>query len=231
MKSILVIGLGRLGRLLSKNMAELGNDVMVVDKDEEVIEEVSGLFTDAHIGDCTNEAVLRSLSVSGFDLCFVTIGSNFESSLVITSLLKKLGAKYVVAKAKQDIQAELLCTIGADEVIYPDKELAEKLAVRFNADNIFDFIQLTDQYAIFEIPVMDSLVGVTLRDADLRHRFGVNVIAIKKENTLDPVPAPDYTFRPDDVLVVIGRTEDVFRMSSGKNMGRTVVKKKQEFKK
>ena len=220
MKSVLVIGMGRLGTLLAKNMVELGNEVMIVDQNEEVISDISDYFTDAHIGDCTSEAVLRSLSVSSFDICFVMIGSDFESSLVITSLLKKLGAKYVVAKAKQDIQAELLHTIGADEVIYPDLELAEKLAIRFNADNIFDFIQLTDQYAIFEIPVMENLVGVSLRDANLRRAYNVNVIAIKNDNLLDPVPPADYTFKADDILVVIGRSEDVFRMTSGKNHGK-----------
>lgn len=221
MKSVLVIGMGRLGTLLAKNMVELGNEVMIVDQNEEVISDISEYFTDAHIGDCTSEAVLRSLSVASFDICFVMIGSDFESSLVITSLLKKLGAKYVVAKAKQDIQAELLHTIGADEVIYPDLELAEKLAVRFNADNIFDFIQLTDQYAIFEIPVTENLVGVSLCDANLRRAYNINVIAIKNDNLLDPVPPADYVFKADDILVVIGRSEDVFRMTSGKNRGKS----------
>ncbi len=214
MKSIIVIGMGRFGRQLAKNMQELGNDVMIVDQDEDIIEELADKFTDSHIGDCTSEAVLRSLSVDSFDICFVTIGSNFQSSLVITSLLKKLGARFIVAKAKQDIQAELLHTIGANEVIYPDRDIAEKLAVRYNASNIFDYIQLTDKYAIYEIPVPESLVGVTIKDADIRRNFNVNIIAIKHDKVLNPAPDAEYVFEAGDVLVVIGQSADVFRLAS-----------------
>lgn len=214
MKSIIVIGMGRFGRQLAKNMQELGNDVMIVDQDEDIIEELADKFTDSHIGDCTSEAVLRSLSVDSFDICFVTIGSNFQSSLVITSLLKKLGARFIVAKAKQDIQAELLHTIGANEVIYPDRDIAEKIAVRYNASNIFDYIQLTDKYAIYEIPVPESLVGLTIKDADIRRRFNVNIIAIKHEKVLNPAPDAEYVFEAGDVLVVIGQSADVFRLAS-----------------
>ena len=145
MKSILVIGMGRFGRHLAKKMLELGNDVMIVDKDTSVIEQYSTVFTDSQIADCTNENVLRALGVNHFDICFVAIGDDFQSSLVITALLKELNAKFVVAKAKQDIQADLLMRIGADEVVYPEREMAEKLAVRYNATNIFDFIELTKE--------------------------------------------------------------------------------------
>ena len=120
MKSVLVIGLGRFGRHLAYKMKELGNDVMIVDKDEKLVNEMAEKFTDSHIGDCTNEAVIRSLGVKQMDCCFVSIGEDFQSSLVITSLLKRAGAKHVVAKANQEIQEELLVQIGADEVVYPE---------------------------------------------------------------------------------------------------------------
>jgi trk system potassium uptake protein TrkA len=206
--------MGRFGTELAKNMLQLGNDVMIVDEDEDIITSLAERFVDSHIGDCTSEAVLRSLSVDSFDICFVTIGSNFQSSLVITSLLKKLGAKFIVAKAKQDIQAELLHTIGANEVIYPERDIAEKVAVRYNANNIFDYIQLTDNYAIYEIPVPKELVGITIKDADIRRRYNINIIAIKQGNVLNPAPSADRQFETGDILVVIGRSADVFRVAS-----------------
>ena len=213
MKSILVIGMGRFGIHLATKMQQLGNDVMVVDEHDNIIEELAGTFTDAVVGDCTNEAVLRSLGVNNFDICFVTIGQNFQSSLVITSYLKKLGARFVVAKARQEIQAELLYTIGAHEVIYPERDLAEKLAIRYNADNVFDYIQLTDQYAIYEIPVLPAFVGQAIRDLNVRQKYKVNIIAIKNGSQLNPSPEAEYRFRADDHLVVIGKSADVFRMA------------------
>lgn len=213
MKSILVIGMGRFGRHLATKMQELGNDVMVVDSHEEIIEDLASTFADCQIGDCTSEAVLKSLGVDNYDICFVTIGSNFQSSLVITSLLKKLGARFVVAKAKQDIQAELLHTIGANEVIYPERDIAEKLAIRYNAKNIFDFVQLTDEYAIYEIPALSAWVGKTIRELNIRQQYRVTIIAIKRGNSLNVAPGADYTFRSDDHIVVIGTSTDVFRVA------------------
>ena len=140
MKSVLIIGMGRMGRHLARKMQQLGNDVMVVDNRADIINSLADTFTDSSICDCTNEGVIASLGVDNFDICFVTIGEDFQSSLVITSLLKKHGARMIVAKTNQDIQADLLRAIGADEIVYPEVEIAEKLAVRYNAKNIFDFI-------------------------------------------------------------------------------------------
>lgn len=133
MKNILIIGIGRLGRHLAEKLTELNNSVMIVDKDENIINELAPRFTNAMIGDCTKEGVLRSLGVNNFDICFVTISDNFQSSLEITSLLKELGAKYVVSKANRDLQAKFLLRNGADEVVYPERDIAEKLAIRHNA--------------------------------------------------------------------------------------------------
>lgn len=213
MKSVLVIGMGRFGRHLATKMQELGNDVMIVDRDADLVNEVAETFTDSHIGDCTNEAVIRSLGVNKMDICFVSIGEDFQSSLVITSLLKRAGAKHVVAKANQEIQADLLTRIGADEVVYPEREIAEKLAVRYNANNIFDYIQLTSDYSIYEIPVPTAWVGKTIAEVDVRRKHRVNIIAIKCENTLQPTPGADYVFRAEDHTVVIGKSADVFKLS------------------
>ncbi len=214
MKSILVIGMGRFGRHLAKKMLDLGNDVMIVDKDSEIFEQLAEKFTDSYIGDCTNEGVIRSLGVKHFDLCFVTIGEDFQSSLVITSLLKRFDAKCVIAKANQNIQAELLLKIGADEVVYPEREIAEKLAVRYNARNIFDYIQLTSEYSIYEIPVLQSWIGKTIMEVDVRKKYRVNIIAVKKENSLNPLPGADYIFKPDEHIVVIGKATDVFKINA-----------------
>lgn len=213
MKSVLVIGLGRFGRNLADKMRELGNDVMIVDKDEKLVNEMAPRFTDSHIGDCTSEAVIRSLGVKQMDCCFVSIGEDFQSSLVITSLLKRAGAKHVIAKANQEIQAELLEQIGADEVVYPEKEIAEKLAIRYNSNNIFDYIQLTSDYSIYEIPIMSTWVGKTILEIDVRRKHGINIIAVKTGEVLQPSPKADYVFGKSDHVVVIGKSGDVFKVA------------------
>ncbi len=213
MKSVLVIGLGRFGRHLAEKMRALGNDVMIVDKNEKLVNELAPKFTDSHIGDCTNEAVIRSLGVKQMDCCFVSIGEDFQSSLVITSLLKRAGAKHVIAKANQEIQAELLEQIGADEVVYPEREIAEKLAIRYNANNVFDYVQLTEDYSIYEVPIMPSWVGASIVDVDVRKKYRVNIIAVKNGEILQPMPGVDYIFRKGDHVVVIGKSSDVFKLS------------------
>ena len=215
MKTVLILGMGRFGIHLAQKMTDLGNEVMVVDKSPEIIENLASRFSDAHIGDCTNEGVLRSLGVNNFDLCFVTIGEDFESSLVITLLLKKLGAKCVVTKARYDIQAEILMKIGADEIVYPEREIAEKLAMRYNSQNIFDYIQLTSEYSIYEIPILKEWVGKTLMAIDVRKRHNINIIAIKNSaNSIEPMPGADYEFRSKDHIVVIGKASDVFKLTA-----------------
>ena len=216
MKSVLVIGMGRYGQHLALKMQELGNDVMIVDRNEKIINELASYFTDSHIGDCTSENVLCALDVKQMDICFVAMGEDFQSSLVITSLLKKVGAKYVVAKANQEIQANLLKQIGADEVVYPEREIAEKLAIRHNADNIFDCIQLTDDYSIYEIPVNSAWIGKNLIELDVRRKYNINIIAIKSGTVLQPSPSPTYPFDENDHVVVIGKATDVFKLTAKK---------------
>ncbi|NLO46066.1 MAG: TrkA family potassium uptake protein [Clostridiales bacterium] len=214
MKSILVIGMGRFGKHLALKMRELGNDVMIVDKNEEIIDELAPMFTDSYIGDCCHEGVLRSLGVGNFDICFVTIGEDFQSSLEITSLLKDLGAQYIVSKAGQDIQAKFLTKIGANEVITPEKSMAKRLAVRYNADNVFEFIELDADYSIYEIPVVKAWINKSVSEVNVRRVFHVNIIAIKHEDQINPAPGGDYIFKQNDHLVVIGRSSDVFKLTA-----------------
>ena len=214
MKSVLVIGMGRFEKHLSRKMQELGNDVMIIDKDEERVSEFASEFTDSQIGDCRVEGVLESIGVNNFDICFVAIGEDFQSSLEITALLKDLNAKWVVTKASSDIQKKLLLRIGADEVVYPERDMAEKLAIRSNAKNIFDYIQLTDEYSIYEIPIINSWIGKTIIELAIRRKYKVNIIAVKNANSLDPVPSPLYTFKEGDHIIVIGKSSDVFKLTS-----------------
>lgn len=214
MKSVLVIGMGRFGRHLAHQMQELGNDVMVVDLHEDNITPYVNTFTDSQIGDCTKESVVRALGVENFDICFVTIGEDFQASLVITSHLKSCGAKMVVAKANQDIQADLLNKIGADEVVYPEREMAEKVAVRYTAKNIFDYVPLTADYSIYEIPILPQWAGKTIMELNVRRKYHINIIAVKNGNAMSPMPGPDYAFKEGDHVVVMGKAEDVFKLSA-----------------
>ena len=179
MKSILIIGMGRFGRHLCKNLSQLGNQVMIVDEKEENLEEMLPYVVSAKIGDCTNENVLKSLGISNFDLCFVCIGTNFQSSLEITSLVKELGGRHVVSKANRDIHAKFLLRNGADEVIYPDRDIAEKLAVRYSANHVFDYIELTEEYSIYEIPPLPEWTGKTIKELDIRNRYGIHILGTK----------------------------------------------------
>lgn len=214
MRSVLIIGMSILGRHLAHKMREMGNSVMIVDKDEEVIQQLSVEFPDAVVGDCTNESVLRAIGVNNFDFCFVTIGEDFYASLEITSLLKDLGAQCVVSKAKRLRQAQFLRKIGADEVFYPDKEIAEKLAIRYTATNIFDYIELTSAYSIFEIPILHEWIGKTIAQLNMRTTYNINIIAVKNGGTLNPAPGGHYTFCAGDHIVVIGRSADVFPLAA-----------------
>ena len=146
MKSILIIGLGRFGTHLCQDLAKLDNEIMIVDKDEASLEDLLPLVVSAKIGDCTNEAVLKSLGIGNFDICFICIGNNFQNSLEVTSLIKEIGAKYVVSKANRNIHARLLLKNGADEVVYPDRDVAEKVAVRYSANNVFDYTELAEHF-------------------------------------------------------------------------------------
>lgn len=214
MKSILIIGMGSVGTHLARRLTALRNEVMIVDRDEDIIEELASEFADAQIGDCTNPLVLRSLGINNFDVCFVTIGENFQSSLEITSLLKEMGAKTVVSKASSDIQSKFLLRNGADDVFYPEKEIAEKLAIRYNQENIFNFIELSHDFSIFEIPIKPDWVGKTIVEIDVRKKYHVNILAIKENEVFTPVPGGQYVFKASDHIIVLGKPEHVFKLSS-----------------
>ena len=213
MKSFLIIGTGRFGKHLAKKLVDLGNDVVAVDKDAEKIEQLNGLLTDSFVGDCRNEAVLRALGINNFDVCFVCTAEDFQSSLEITSMLKELGASFVVSTAKRERQADLLKKIGADDVIYPEKQIAEKTGIRYNAKNIVDLIQISDEYAIYEIPAPGIWIGKTIIEVNVRKNYKVNIIAVKNGEHINAAPGADYTFKPVDYIMIIGKQSDVFKLT------------------
>jgi len=193
-KSILIIGMGRFGRHLCQKFMQLGDEVMIVDNDERTINELADSVTSARIADCTDEHALKALGVGNFDLCFVCMGESLESSLLATALLKDMGARRVIAKADRDIHARLLLRNGADEVIYPERETAERMAVRMSAEHVFNYIELTDEYSIYEIPPLPAWKGHSVRELDIRNRHHINILAVKLGDELRPMPGPDYVF-------------------------------------
>ena len=209
MKTVLIIGMGRFGQHLCRKMLKLNNEVMIVDRNEEAMEDLLPLVTNAKIGDCTNEEVLHSLGIGNFDLCFVCIGTNFQSSLEITSLLKEAGAKYVISKATRDIQAKFLLRNGADAVEYPEKDIAERIAVRYSADNVFDYIELDEEYSIYEIPPLREWIGKTIGEVDFRARLNSSIIGTKLNGITSFLPGADHVFRADEHLMVIGKKKDI----------------------
>ena len=210
MKSFLIIGMGSFGHHLCRALAEQKCEVMVVDRVSETLEDVLPLVVSAKVGDCTNEEVLRSFSVESFDACFVCMGdNNVLGSLEITSLLKELGAKKVFSKADDDVQAKFLLRNGADEVIYPEQEVAVSLAVSESSDSIFDCIHLTADYSIYELQPMDRWLGKGLKELNFRVKYHLTIIAAMRDGVIRPNLSPDYVFKADEHLLVLGRIEDI----------------------
>lgn len=211
MKSILVIGLGRFGRHMAKKFSEQNNDVIAIDINEERINNVLSVVTNALIGDATNEQFMETIGVRDFDLCVVAIGDNFQSSLETTALLKDLGAKFVLARASRDVHAKFLLRNGADDVIYTEKETAERLAVKYGSDNIFNYIELNDEYSIYEIAVPSSWLNKSILKVNVRSKYGISILATKQGNNIFPLPKPEHVFTDSESLMILGKNEDVSR--------------------
>lgn len=204
MKSILLIGTGRFGRLVAQELNELGHEVMAVDDDEERVNDVLPYVTNAQIGDSTNEEFLRSLGINSYDACIVTIGNDFQSSLETTSLLKELGAKLVVSRAETSIQEKFLLRNGADHVVYPEKQVAKWTAITYSSELVFDYIEIDDDYAIYEVSIPSSWIGQRVTDIDIRKKYNINILGTKKDGKLNASITPDYVFSEGYNLLVIG---------------------------
>ena len=204
MKNILLIGVGRFGRHIAMHLNQLGHQVMAVDRNEERIDAVMPYVTNAQIGDSVNADFLRSLGVGNYDVCIVTIGSSFQDSLETACLLKELGAKWVVSRAERDVQEKFLLRNGAVAVVYPEKHEAKWAAVRYTADHILDLIQLDNTHAILEVEVPESWLGKSIIELDIRKKYGVNIMAIKHNDSINVNVEPDIVLTEDITLLVLG---------------------------
>ena len=209
MKSILLIGLGRFGKHIALHLNQLGHQVMAVDNVEERVDAVLPFVTNAQIGDSTNADFLESLGIRNYDVCIVAIGNDFQSSLETASLLKELGAKLVVARAARDVQAKFLLRNGADEVVYPEKQLAKWTAIRYSADHILDYIELDEEHAMFEIPIPRDWVGRTIGQLDIRRKYRINIMGIKKNGKLELSVSPEMVLESENTMLVLGRNKDI----------------------
>lgn len=212
MKNILVIGMGRFGQQLCRELYEQGNEVMAIDTDENSLEAVSEFVAASRVADCSNPEVLKSIGVTDYDACVVCIGNDFQNSLEITSQLKEMGAKYVVSKANRDIQSKFLLRNGADEVIYPNRDMAEKLARKMSTNHVFDYIDLPGEYDIYEIPPLGMWVGKSLKESNIRAEYNVNVIGIKVDGEMKVMPLADHVIKEEEHLVVIASRKDIDRI-------------------
>lgn len=204
MKNILLIGVGRFGRHIAEQLTQLGHQVMAVDTSEERINDVLPLVTNAQIGDSTNAEFLRSLGIGNFDVCIVTVSGNFQNSLETTSLLKELGAKCVVSRAERDVQAKFLFRNGADHVVYPEKQMAKWAAIRYSSDHIFDYIEIDERHAIFEVEVPEGWIGKSVGELDIRRKFGINILGLKRSGKTDVSVTPDTVLSADVTILVLG---------------------------
>ena len=208
-KQYVIIGLGRFGTSIAKTLYSLGNEVLAIDVDEEVVQEISQDVTHAVQADSTDEGVLRSLGLRNFDVAVITIGSDVQASLMATLLVKELGVKYVIAKAHNEIHAKVLYKIGADRVVFPERDMGIRVAHNLCSSNILDYIELSPDYSIMEVTALNKWVGKSLKELNLRSRFGINVMAIKRGNDINISPEADEYIRKGDILVVIGGTEEL----------------------
>jgi trk system potassium uptake protein TrkA len=203
MKSILIIGLGRFGRHMAKKLIEEGNSVLAVEQSEARADAAVDFINNIEIGDATSDSFIKSLGVGNFDICVVAIGDNFQSALETTVLLKDNGAEFIIARARREVHRKLLLRNGADQVVYTEKETAERLAVKYGAKNVFDYIEMTDDVAIYEIAVPDGWVGKTIIQKNVRAKHNVSILATKRNGLIYPIPAPDHVFLKDETLIVL----------------------------
>ena len=209
MKNILLIGAGRFGRHMAEQLTQLGHQVMAVDTNEERINDLLPFVTNAQIGDSTSGDFLSTLGIRNFDTCIVAIGDNFQNSLETASLLKELGAQHVVARASTGVHEKFLLRNGADEVVYPEKQLASWMAVRCTSDHILDYIELDGDYSIFELAVPGSWCGKTVIQLDIRKKYGINILGIRENGRLDMNITPDTLLESNKSILVLGRLRSI----------------------
>ncbi len=212
MKSVLLIGLGRFGRRMAKKLHELGHDVLAIDRSEQRVNDALDFVTSAQIADATSEHFVRSLGVRNFDLCVVAIGDDFQSSLETTALLKEAGARFVLSRASRQVHAKFLLRNGADDVVYPERQMADWAAMRYSSDHIFDYVELSPEYSIYEIAVPQEWKGKTVMELAVRQRYRVNVLGVKHGSELQPMPGPAHRFAQEERVLILGHNHDIQKL-------------------
>ncbi|WP_280768896.1 potassium channel family protein [Salipaludibacillus daqingensis] len=210
-RQFVVIGLGRFGGSVCKELIEQGNEVLAMDMDEQKVNDYSRIVTHAVVADSTDEATLRSLGVRNFDFAVVAIGDNLQASILTTLLLKEFEIKNVWVKAKNNYHQKVLEKIGADKVIHPESDMGRRVAQQMSDENVIDFIELSSDYSIVELIAVSKLEGKTLIDLDIRARFGITILAIKNGDDINVSPDPDYRITAGELLIVIGHNKDIKR--------------------
>ena len=209
MRNVLLIGLGRFGRHMAQKLSNLHHQVLAIDKDERKVQDALSYVTNADIGDATDPALIDSLGVKDFDVCVVTMSHDLQASLEITALLKKKGAPFVLARVSRDAHAQFLLSCGADDVIYPEKQMAEWAAVRYSSEHIFDYVRLSPDHAIYETDIPDSWIGRTVMDLAIRQKYRLNILAVRRGGAVDPMPGPAHAFCRGDRVILLGSENDV----------------------
>lgn len=204
MKNILLIGLGRFGKHIAMQLNEMGHEIMAVDINEERVNRILPFVTNAQIGDSTDASFLESLGIGNFDICFVTIGGCFQNSLETTSLLKELGANLVISRAERDVQEKFLLRNGADRVVYPEKQVAKWASIRYADDHILDYMEVDASHAIFEVAIPDEWIGRSVGELDIRRRYNINILAVKKEREVSVTISVNTVLEADSTLLVLG---------------------------
>lgn len=212
MKSYVVVGLGRFGAEVAKKLCELGCEVLAMDTRSDLVQQLSSSVTHAVVGDARDKEVLRALGVRDFDCAIIAIGGSLADSVLATMNLKELGVPQIVCKAHDETHRRVLEKLGADRVVIPEQENAIRLARSLSSPNVLDYIELSSDYGIIEVPAPKSWQGKTLKELDIRAKMGINIIAIKHDGKISAFPAGDYRFLRDDVIVVLGDSDTVNRV-------------------
>lgn len=210
-KEFVVIGLGRFGGSICKALIELGMEVMAIDRDEDRINEFASIATHAVIADSMDETVLKNLGIRNFDHVIVAIGDDIQSSILTTLMLKELGVKNVTAKAQNDYHEKVLRKIGADHVVHPERDMGKRIAQYIVSNNVLDYLELSDEYSIIEIAANDHLTGHSIIELNIRAKYGINIVAIKRGTSIIVSPQAYDVFEKDDILIVIGADSDIHR--------------------
>ena len=206
MKSYIVIGLGKFGSQAARRLCQLNCEVLAMDTNAELVQHVANEVTQAVVADAKDKDVVKTLGAKDFECAIVAIGDDLSNSVLATMNLKELGVPYVVCKASDETHRQVLMKLGADKVVIPEQEHADRLARNLSSQNVLDYIELSEEYAIIEVPAPRSWQEKTLKELNVRAKLGVNIIAVKQEGKINVSPAADYRIKANDVMVVLGDT-------------------------